>query len=126
MTKEAATALLDIYGRAWVTRDPDLILSIFTPDATYNDPRESENQGHAGIRSYWINKVVNGQKDISFKLLHVWTDKVGGVVIAEWEAQFTDIKRKLRIDMKEVAIFTVKDEKFGSLREYYSDIKTPL
>jgi hypothetical protein len=32
----------------------------------------------------------------------------------------------LHIDMTEVAIFGVKDEKFSSLREYYKSIKTEL
>src|SRR6185312_12880353 len=114
MTKEAATVLLNIYGKAWITRDPDLILSIFTPDATYNDPREKENQGHEGIRNYWKTKVVNGQKDIRFELLNTWMD--GDTVIAEWRAEFTDTIRNLGIDMTEVAIFTVRGDKFSGLR----------
>jgi len=124
MNKEQAINLLNIYGKAWVTRDPDLILSIFTPDATYNDPRESENQGHAGIRSYWMNKVVNGQKDIRFKLLNAWID--GDTIVAEWEADFIDTIRDLRVHLNEVAIFTAKEGKFGSLREYYKSTKLPL
>ena len=124
MDKEQAIKLLNTYGEAWINRDPELILTIFTPDATYNDPHEPENQGHEGIRAYWKSKVVGEQKDITFNLLNVWIDE--NVVVAEWEATFTDIKRNLKIDMDEVAIFTVKDNKFSSLREYYKTIKTPL
>ena len=111
---------------AWETRDPELILTVFTPDATYNDPSEPENHGHAGIRNYWISKVIGEQKDIHFKLLNVWLDTDNGgatTVIAEWSAQFIDTKRNLHIDMTEVAIFGVKDGKFGSLREYYKSVK---
>ena len=124
MNKNEATKLLNIYGQAWVKQDPDLVLTIFTPDASYNDPKEPVNNGHGGIRAYWITKVVGEQKDISFKLLNVWVD--GVTVIAEWEASFTDTKRSLKIEMTEVAIFTVKDNKFGSLREYYKTQKSPL
>ena len=124
MNKDRAIELLNIYGTAWETRDADLIVSIFTPDATYNDPRESENHGHEGIRAYWNSKVVNGQKDIHFKLLNVWTD--GDTVIAEWQADFVDVARNMRIDMTEVAIFGVRDAKFSSLREYYTSTKTAL
>ncbi len=124
MTKSEATKLLNIYGKAWITRDPDLIVSIFTEDATYNDPREPENIGRNAIRSYWVSKVVDGQSDITFDLKNVWVD--GDTVIAEWFAEFIDTKRNLRIKMNEVAIFSVKGDKFKSLREYYKTEKTPV
>ena len=126
MNKERAKILLDTYGKAWVERDPELILTIFTPDAIYNDPKEPINHGHEGIRNYWISKVVNTQKDISFKLLNFWIDESEKTVIAEWEAHFIDTERNLRIDMTEVAIFSVKDNKFASLREYYKATKTQI
>ena len=124
MTKDQAIKLLNIYGEAWMKQDPDLIITIFTLDATYNDPKEPESQGHDGIRAYWVSKVVGEEKDISFKLLNIWID--GDEVIAEWHATFTDTKRNLRIEMDEVAIFRTKGDKFSSLREYYKTIKTPL
>ena len=122
--KEQAIELLNIYGKAWVTRDPDLITTIFTEDATYNDPKEPENIGRDAIRQYWVTKVIGEQENISFDLKNVWVDEE--TVVAEWHAEFDDIKRKLRIKMDEVAIFSIKEGKFNSLREYYKDEKTPL
>ena len=124
MTKEEATNLIYIYGKAWETKDSDLIATIFTDEATYNDPKELENTGLEAIKKYWKYKVIGEQDDITFNLKHIWID--GDTVIAEWHATFKDIKRNLFIDMIEVAIFTVKDKKFSSLREYYKTIKTPL
>ncbi len=124
MTKDKALELLNIYGKAWIDRDPNLILEIFTSEATYDDPREEKNFRHEGIYNYWVTKVVDGQRDIKFKILNVWIE--GNTVIAEWEAEFIDIKRNLKIEMVEVAIFTVLGEKFSSLREYYKSVKTPL
>ena len=124
MTKDRATELINIYGKAWVTQDPDLIVTIFTEDATYDDPKEPKNIGIEAIRSYWVSKVVGEQADISFNLQNVWVD--GENVIAEWYADFIDTKRNLKISMKEVAIFGVKGEKFSSLREYYKTEKTLL
>ncbi len=124
MIKAKALELIEIYGRAWVTRDPDLIVSIFTEDATYNDPREPENIGREAIRAYWISKVVGEQTDISFNLKNLWVD--GEFVIAEWFAEFTDTKRNLRIKIQEVAIFTTREDKFSSLREYYKSEKSAL
>jgi ketosteroid isomerase-like protein len=126
MTKEKAIELLNIYGKAWVARDPELIVTIFTDDATYDDPHEPRNDGIEAIRQYWITKVIGEQKDISFQLLNTWVDQGGQTVVAEWFAEFTDTKRNLHIKMTEVAIFTVKGDKFGSLREYYKTIKTTL
>ncbi len=124
MTKEEAKKLLDVYGKAWEARDPELILTIFTPDASYSDPAEPENSGHEDIRDYWVNKVVDGQKDIHFKLLDFWID--GDTIIAEWDADFIDTKRNIKIEMREVGIFGVQGDKFNSLREYYETVKTPL
>ena len=124
MTHDEATNLIEIYGKAWETRDPELIATIFSEDATYNDPKEKENIGIEEIKNYWKYKVIGEQSDIIFNLKHVWVD--GDTVIAEWHATFKDIKRNLFIDMDEVAIFSVKDGKFGSLREYYKSTKTPL
>mgnify|MGYP001609924269 CR=1 FL=1 len=124
MKYDEAKRLLDIYGEAWMKRDPELILTIFTPHALYNDPAEPENYGHDEIRSYWINKVVDKQRNIKFKLLNIWIDR--DEVLAEWDAEFDDVERNLHIKMREVAIFGVKNGKFSSLREYYKTTKTPL
>lgn len=124
MNRDEALKLLEIYGRAWETQDEELILTIFTEDASYNDPKEPENLGHKAIKKYWISKVKVEQKDINFKILNVWVDE--NTVIAEWNAKFIDIPRKLKLDMNEVAIFGVRNGKFSSLREYYKSYKTPL
>lgn len=124
MTKEKALELINIYGRAWETQDTELVASIFTDDATYNDPFEPENRGINAIKEYWKYKVVGEQKNIKFNLKNIWMD--GDTVIAEWNSRFDDIKRNINIDMTEVAIFAVKNDKFSSLREYYKDVKTNL
>jgi ketosteroid isomerase-like protein len=124
MTREEAARLIGIYGKAWETRDPELIGIIFTEDATYNDPKEPENIGRDAIKEYWKYKVIGEQEDITFDIQNIWLD--GDTVIAEWHATFKDIKRGLFVDMVEIAVFTVKDGKFASLREYYKTIKTPL
>lgn len=124
MTKDEAKKLLRIYGEAWVKRDPNLILTVFTEDAKYNDPHEPELMGHEAIRDYWKTKVLGEQSDIKFGLKNVWIDN--DAVIAEWGAEFIDTKRNLKIKLDEVAIFGVRDGKFSSLREYYKSTKTPL
>jgi uncharacterized protein (TIGR02246 family) len=124
MKKEEAQRLIQIYGEAWEARDPELIASIFTEDATYDDPKEPLNIGRDAIKQYWISKVIGQQTDIKFNVKNIWVD--GDVVIAEWHATFKDTVRNLLIEMDEVAIFGTKDGKFSSLREYYKTVKTAL
>ena len=124
MTKDEAIKLIQIYGKAWETKDPDLIVTIFTDDATYDDPKEPKNNGIEEIRKYWETKVIGEQDDIKFNLKKVWKD--GDTVIAEWNATFIDVPRSLHIDLDEVAIFGTRDGKFSSLREYYKSVKTAL
>ncbi len=124
MTKEEAIVLLNIYGKAWITRNPDLIVSIFTENATYDDPKEQKVIGREAIRQYWITKVLGQQSDISFELENVWIDN--DTVIAEWYAEFNDTKRNLRIKMWEIAVFGTETGKFSSIREYYKTEKIML
>ncbi len=124
MTKEQALKLIDIYGEAWEKQDPDLICTIFTEDATYDDPHEEKNIGREAIRSYWVSKVVEEQKDIHFKVLNVWTDE--GVVIVEWDAKFVNVKNNMNYNVIGTIIFTVEGDKFSSLREYYKTVKVAI
>lgn len=124
MTHKEAVGLITIYGKAWETRDPELIVTIFTEDATYNDPKEPENIGRDAIKEYWKYKVIGEQENIKFNLKNIWLDK--NVVIAEWHATFEQINKNTFVEMDEVAIFEIRDDKFSSLREYYKTVKTPL
>jgi ketosteroid isomerase-like protein len=113
-----ATSLINMYGTAWEKKDPSLLSHIFTEDATYADPKEPVSRGIDAITQYWSTKIVEGQSDIVFQLLHVWMD--GDTVIAEWHATFEDTKRQIHIEMTEVAIFGVRGDRFSSIREYYT------
>lgn len=117
--KEDVRKLIDIYMHAWTTQDPNLILDIFTPSATYHERVLGEPiRGHAGIRQYWQTKVVNEQANISAELLSLYLD--GATAIAEWEARFDDLVEGHRKRMREVAILELDDDRIASLREYWT------
>ncbi len=119
LAKEDARKLIDIYIRAWRTQDPDLILTIFTPSATYHERvLQQPIRDHAGIREYWQTKVVNEQANISAELLNVYLD--GTTAIAEWEARFDDVVDGHRKRMREVAILECDGDRIASLREYWT------
>ena len=117
--KEDVRKLLDVYIRAWTTQDPDLILTIFTPAATYHERvLEEPIRGHAGIREYWQTKVVKEQANIQAELLSLYLD--GTTAIAEWEARFDDLVKGHRKRMREVAILELDDDRVADLREYWA------
>jgi hypothetical protein len=106
-------AVLDIYLRAWITPDPELIVSIFTATATYHERVLKEPiRDRSGIRKYWQTKVVTEQANIEVELLNLYLD--GTTAIAEWEARFDDLVAGCRKRMREVAILEFDGDEIAS------------
>ena len=74
-------------------------------------------RGHKEIRRYWQKKVVGEQSRIRFNLKSLYVD--GNTAVAEWEATFDDTKKKVRTNLKEIAVLKIKNGKIQSLREYW-------
>lgn len=119
LTRELAESIITKYKDAWERQDPNAILEIFTPDATYQERvLEEPYRGHGQIKEYWQTRVVEGQANIQFKLMSLYIDK--DTMIAEWDAVFDDRVQNLKKHMLEVAIMQVRDGRIASLREYWS------
>jgi hypothetical protein len=119
LTRRHVQDVVDTYIRAWQDQDPDLIVTIFTPGATYAERAfEAPMTGHDGIRSYWKSKVVAGQCNITCKLLSLYID--GETAVCEWQAEFDDVVQGKRKRMREVAILEFEGPLIRSLREYWS------
>jgi hypothetical protein len=119
LAKDDVRRLIDIYLCAWTTQDPDLIVTIFTPTATYHERvLEAPICNQAGIREYWRTKVVNEQANIEAELLNLYLD--GTTAIAEWEARFDDVVKGHRTLMREVAFLEFDGDRIASLREYWA------
>lgn len=119
LTKQGVTDVIDVYIRAWVTQDPDLIVTIFTPAATYHERVMSDPiPDREAIREYWRTKVVGAQSNISCRLVNLYLD--GDTAIAEWEAEFDDMAQGVRKRMKEIAVLTFEGGLISSLREYWA------
>jgi limonene-1,2-epoxide hydrolase len=119
LSKDDVRKVIETYLRAWMTQDPGLIVTIFTPAATYHErvlgePIRDEN----GIREYWQTKVMKGQANVQAELLRLYLD--GTTAIAEWEARFDDVVAGHRKLMREVAILEFDGDRIASLREYWA------
>ena len=122
LTRQDVQDVVDTYIRAWVEKDPDLIVTIFTDTATYHERvLEEPIRNREGIRQYWQSKVVESQDRITCKLLSLFLD--GTTAIVEWEAEFDDLPQKVRKRMREVAILVFEGQLIASLREYWSSEK---
>lgn len=122
LAKDQVRRVIDIYLRAWMTQDPDLIVTVFTPNATYHERVLGEPiRDRAGIREYWRTKVAQDQANIHAELLGLYVD--GGTAIAEWEARFDDLVEGCRKLMREVAILEFEGDRIAHLREYWASAR---
>jgi ketosteroid isomerase-like protein len=119
LTRQDVRRVLDIYIQAWERQDPDLIVTIFTDDATYHERvLEAPIPDREAIRAYWETKVVGAQANIQCKLLNLYLD--GSTAIAEWEAEFDDVAQGVRKRMREIAVLVFEGCLIASLREYWA------
>ena len=69
LTRQHAREVIGTYIKAWESQDPDLIVSIFTPSATYHERvLQDPIPDREGIRRYWEDKVVRSQASIRCEL----------------------------------------------------------
>lgn len=119
LTRQDVRDVLDIYVRAWETQDPDLIVTIFTEEATYHERvLQAPIPDRDAIRAYWETKVVASQANIKCEVLNVYLD--GSTAVAEWEAEFDDLAQQVRKRMREIAVLDFEGRRISALREYWS------
>jgi hypothetical protein len=119
LTKDDVREVLGVYVKAWETQDPSLIVTIFTPAATYHERvMEDPIPDREAIRAYWQSKVVKAQANITCRLVNLYLD--GDTAIAEWEAEFDDVAQSVRKRMKEIAVLEFDGHLIASLREYWA------
>jgi ketosteroid isomerase-like protein len=57
----------DGYGRAWVERDSELAVALFTEDASYTQtPFGPTFRGHDEIRRYWV-EITADESDVEYQ-----------------------------------------------------------
>lgn len=119
LTREHAREVLNTYIRAWETQDPSLIVTIFTPAATYHERVLGDPiPDLEAIRHYWQTKVVEAQANIKCELRSVYLD--GDTAIAEWEATFDDLAQGVCKRMREIAVLEFEGPLIASFREYWA------
>ena len=119
LTKDDVREVIGVYIRAWESQDPDLIVTIFTPDATYHERVMGDPiPDREAIRRYWETKVAGAQANITCELVSLYLD--GDTAVAEWMAEFDDVAQGVRKRMKEIAVLEFDGHLISSLREYWA------
>jgi len=109
--------IMETYRRAWETRDAELVVSLFTKDATYRqDPFSKAFAGHAGIRRYW-QEATGGHREVQFRWRPIST--TGNLHVVEWEAKFTRIRSRRRVELRGVMLVELRGERIFRFREYW-------
>jgi hypothetical protein len=76
------------YRRAWEEDDAELVLTLFTEDASYrSSPFREPNLGHEGIHAYWT-RAAGRQTGVKVRMGEPVVD--GNVVAVEWWTTMDD------------------------------------
>jgi uncharacterized protein (TIGR02246 family) len=113
----ALTRIMETYRRAWETRDAELILDIFSEDATYQENPFSEPLvGHEGIRRYW-EQATGNHRDIRFR----WRPAYSGesLHVLEWQAEFARTDSGRHVELRGVMLVELRGERIFRFREYW-------
>jgi hypothetical protein len=87
LTHGDAQDLLDTFKRGWESRQPDVIVDLFSEDADYRpDPFAERIVGHNAIRRHW-NEICAGSAHVEFEAERIWVS--GSTVLASWHGAHT-------------------------------------
>ena len=76
------------YRRAWEENDADLLVTLFTEDASYrSSPFREPNVGHDAIRAYWA-RAAETQRNVEVRMGEPVVE--GNVVAVEWWTTMED------------------------------------
>ena len=105
------------YRKAWETADTDLLLTLFTEDASYrSNPFEEPHVGHDGIRAYW-DGVTSQQRDARVSMGKPFVD--GDRVAVEWWTRMVSEGEEVTLPGCLVLRFEA-DGRCSDLREYWN------
>ena len=79
---------IERYRQAWEENDADLLVTLFTEDASYrSSPLREPNVGHDAIRAYWA-RAAGTQRNVEVRMGEPVVE--GNVVAVEWWTTMED------------------------------------
>jgi uncharacterized protein (TIGR02246 family) len=115
MNRQEATALVQRQARAWAQANAEAIIADFAPDGVLIAPG-GQWKGHDALREA-IDSFFAASGDIRVNITRVLVDGNQGAV--EWTWSETKKSTGKRHTVDDAIIFTVRDGKIASWREYF-------
>ena len=109
---------LEAYEKAWESRDAELVVRLFTTDASYREtPFAEAFEGREAIRDYW-SRVTADQSDIDFEFEIIAMN--GATGIAQWSAKFRTKSGDVPVELNGVFVLEFAGPtEVRSLREWW-------
>ena len=120
MNRQEANALVQRQAHAWEQADPDAVIAEFSPDGILISPG-GQWRGHEALRK-GIGSFFAESSDIEITITRVLVDGDQGAVEWTWSETKKSTGRRHTVD--DAIIFTVRNGKITSWREYFDTAKT--
>ena len=109
--------LIDTFGQGWERGDVELLSSVFTADAVFQEtPFSQKDTGIAAIRGYWKDVPVH-QAEVSFKSGEIY--EAGPWFATEFQCTFRRRRTGEKVDARGAIFCETKDGKISEMRMYW-------
>lgn len=124
-TAEAFGDWLRRYGAAWIGRDPQAAVALFSEAAAYHEtPFEAPMVGLDAIRRYWTEGAQASQRDVTFAATICGLE--GDTGCAHWRATFLRVPGGSFVELDGVlAACFAADGRCCEFREWWHRRETP-
>jgi ketosteroid isomerase-like protein len=109
--------LIDTFGQGWERGDVELLASVFTADAVFQEtPFSRTDTGLAAVRSYWKDVPVH-QAEVSFKSGEIF--EAGPWFATEFRCTFRRRRTGEWVDARGAIFCETREGKISEMRMYW-------
>jgi ketosteroid isomerase-like protein len=116
-TSALGRALIDEFGRGWSKARVETLMSVFAPDAVFQEtPFAEPLRGHEAVRGYWADVPLH-QSEITFTSGEIFT--VGPWFATEFKCTFRRRRTGEWVDARGAIFCETNGEKITEMRMYW-------
>ena len=116
-TRALGRDLIDTFGKGWEKANPDLLMSVFTPDVVFLEtPFADPLRGRDAVRSYWADVPLH-QSEIRFQSGEIFA--AGPWFAAEFKCVFRRRRTGEWVDVRGAIFCETEGELISEMRMYW-------